>query len=460
MKRNKLISTNPAKNYEIIGSVDISTISEIKQKVEEAQKAKTLWKEMGIKKRLVYVWQIYEKLVSRKTDLINIIIKETGKSLKDAESELERYGNNFKWFLENGEKSLEDEITFEDEKIIHKVKYEPLGVAAVITPWNHPFGMFAWGVIPNLIAGNTVVFKHSEECPLTGKLIEEIINSTNLPKGVFSEVYGDGKVGKTLLEQNINLIWFTGSSSVGKSIYKMAGEKFVKVVLEMGGSNPGIVFEDSDVDRFIDKLYAKRFLTCGQTCDALKRLLVHKSLFNEVVEKLKIKVVEKMIGDPLDPKTDIGSLVAKRQVELLDSQVNDAISKGAKVITGGKQPENLSGAFYLPTILTRVTRNMRVWNEETFGPVLVVVPFATEDEAVALANDTRYGLGSLIFTNDKKRAQRMAIKIDAGTVEINSANHWLTCNPFGGYKESGMGREHGKWGFQELTQIKVISMEK
>ncbi|MBI3384845.1 aldehyde dehydrogenase [Candidatus Gottesmanbacteria bacterium] len=460
MIKNKLISTNPAKNYEVVGSVDISTLSEIKQKVEEAQKTKTLWKELGITKRLEYVWQIYEKLIEKKKDLINTIIKETGKSLKDAESELDRYGNNFKWFLENGEKSLQDEITFEDEKIIHKVKYEPMGVAAVITPWNHPFGMFVWGAIPNLIAGNTVVFKHSEECPLTGKLIEEIINSINLPKGVFSEVYGDGKVGKMLLEQNINLIWFTGSSAVGKSIYKMAGEKFVKAILEMGGSNPGIIFEDAQVDRFIDKLYVKRFSTCGQTCDALKRLIVHKSLFNEVVEKLKLKVEEKVVGYPEDPKTDIGSLVAKRQVELLDAQVKDAVKKGAQVITGGKQPKNLHGAFYRPTILTKVTKNMRAWSEETFGPVLVVVPFETEEEAITLANDTKYGLGSLIFTNDKKKAKRVAERLEAGTVEINLGNHWLTCNPFGGYKDSGMGREHGKWGFQELTQIKVISSEK
>ncbi|MCL5675541.1 MAG: aldehyde dehydrogenase family protein, partial [Patescibacteria group bacterium] len=416
--------------------------------------------ELGIKKRLEYVGQIYERLTERKSDLISIIIKETGKSLKDAQSELERYSNNFKWFLENGEKSLSHEVTFEDEKSLHRIIFEPYGVAAIITPWNHPFGMFVWGVIPNLIAGNTVVFKHSEECPLVGKLIEEIVKIVGLPNGVFAEVYGNGKVGAELLKQNINLIWFTGSSKVGKEIYKLAAEKFIKVVLEMGGSNPGIVFEDADVDNFMDKIYAKRFLTCGQTCDALKRLIVHQSLFNKVVEKVKMKLQEKVVGDPEDPKTDIGSLVAKRQVELLDAQVKDAVKKGAKVIIGGKQPEGLKGAFYLPTILTNIKPNMRVWQEEVFGPVLIVVPFKTEEEALKLANDTKYGLGSLVFTNDKKRAQRVTSKLEAGTVEINSATHWLACNPFGGYKESGMGREHGRHGFQELTQIKVVSEEK
>ncbi len=456
----KLVSTNPAKNYEKIGWVNITTLKEIREKISLAQKAKTDWKDMGVEKRMIYVREIYDKLMKRKEGLIESIIRETGKCLKDAHIEIDRYGKGFKWFLENAEASLKDEITFEDEKTIHKIVYEPFGVAAVITPWNYPFGMFVWGVIPNLLAGNVVIFKHSEECPLTGRLIEEIIKTTELPKGVFSEVYGNGKTGRLLIKQNINLIWFTGSSAVGKEIYKEAAQKFIKAVLEMGGSNPGIIFEDADIDRFIDKIYAKRFIVCGQTCDALKRLIVHESLFDEVVRKIKIKIEEKRVGDPEDEATDIGSLVAKRQADLLDLQVKDAIKKGAKVITGGKTPKNLKGAYYLPTVLTKVTKNMRVWNEETFGPVLVIVPFKTEEEAINLANDTRYGLGSLIFTADKERAKRLSAKLESGTVEINSAIHWISCNPFGGYKESGMGREHGKHGFQELTQIKVVSMEK
>lgn len=456
----KLISTNPAKNYTVIGSVNVSTLPAIKRKVAEAQKVKTKWKEMGVKKRAIYLWEIYHKLMSRKEDIISLIIKETGKCLKDTRIEIERYGKDFKWFLENAQTSLKDEVTYEDDKTIHRIVYEPYGVAAVITPWNHPFGMFVWGVIPNLLAGNVIVFKHSEECPLTGRLIEQIISSTKLPKGVFSEIYGNGAVGKLLIAQNINLIWFTGSSAVGKEIYKEAAKKFVKVILEMGGSNPGIIFEDADVDRFMDKLYAKRFNLCGQTCDALKRLIVQESIFDEVVKKIKVKVEEKKVGNPEDEATDIGSLVAKRQVDILEDQVSDAIKKGAEVLTGGGKPKNLKGAYYLPTILTNVKKNMNAWNEETFGPVLVVVPFKTEEEALKLAHDTRYGLGSLIFTENKERARKIALKLESGTVEINSASHWLTCNPFGGYRESGMGRGHGKRGFQELSQLKVISTEK
>lgn len=456
----KLISTNPAKNYETIGSVEVSTLKEIKQKVANAQAAKTGWKELGVAKRISLLWPVYEAFLKRRKEIRKIITLEIGKTYQDVESEIDRYTENFKWFLENGEKSLSEEITYEDNKSVHKIIYEPLGVAAVITPWNQPYGMFIWGVIPNLIAGNPVVFKHSEECPLTGKLIGEIMESCHLPEGVFSEIYGDGKVGQELINQEINFIWFTGSSQAGKMIYQEAAKKFIKVVLEMGGSNPGIIFQDANIDKFIDKIYTKRFRNCGQTCDALKRLIVHESIFDKVVGKIKNEVERKVVGNPQDLKTEIGSLVAKRQLELLETQVKDAVEKGAKIITGGHKPERLKGAYYLPTILTKIKPNMRVWSEETFGQVLVIVPFKTEEEAIKLANDSKYGLGSLIFTNDEEKALRVASKIDSGTVEINNANHWLTCNPFGGYKESGMGREHGIHGFRELTQIKVVSMEK
>lgn len=457
---SKLISTNPAKGYKVIGSVEISTIQEIKQKVANAHKVKTAWKELGVEKRIELLRPIFQELIRRKAELALLITREMGKPIKESLDDIAWDKDYFDWFLENGKKYLSDEITFEDYKSVHKIVYEPLGVAAVIVPWNFPFDMFLWGVIPNLITGNTVVFKHSEECPLTGKLIEEVMSKSNLPKGVFSEVYGDGKVGETLANQDINLIWFTGSTKVGKKLYEIAGKKFIKAILEMGGSNPAIVFDDVDVSRIIDKIYTKRFLNCGQVCDAMKRLIVHQSIFSEILERFKKEVETKVVGDPESKGTDIGSLVAKRQLDLLESQIEDAISKGAKAITGGKRPQNLKGAYYQPTILTNIKRNMRVWTEETFGPVLVIVPFKTENEAIKLANDTTYGLGAQIYSGDKERALRVASKIEAGTIDINKGNHWLPCNPFGGYKNSGMGREHGRYGFQELTQIKVVAIEK
>ncbi len=402
---------------------------------------------------------LYNEFLKQKKEIAILATKEIGNPINDVLGDLEWDQSYFKWFLDYGEKYLSDEITYKDNKQIHKIVYEPLGVAAVIVPWNFPWANFLWGVIPNLIAGNTVVFKHSEECPLSGKLFEEMVNKIKLPHGVFSEIYGAWDVGEYLVNQDIDLIWFTGSSKVGKYLYQIAGKKFIKAVLEMGGSNPAIVFEDVEVNEIIDKIYAKRFMNCGQACDALKRLLVHKSLFNRVVKKLKEIAEAKVVGDPEDEKTEMGPLVAKRQLDLLESQVEDAVKKGARIITGGKRPKNLKGAYYLPTILTNIKRSMKVWTEEVFGPVLVVVPFKTEEEAIKLANDTSYGLGAQIYTKDKKRALRLATKIEAGTIDINLASHWLACNPFGGYKDSGMGREHGAHGFRELCQIKVVTSD-
>lgn len=446
----QLISTNPGKNYQKIGAVEISTKVEIKAKVAEARRALDSWKDIGVSERVKILTKTLAEFKKHHEEMAQLITREMGMTIEASRDEVGWDFDYWQWFLDNAEKALKDEIIFEDKATVHKQIYEPIGVVAAIAPWNLPFDLFVWAVIPNLLAGNTVVFKISEECPLCGQLFEKIMKQSGLPEGVFNEIYGDGKVGEILVNQEIDLIWFTGSSRVGKKLYEIAGKKFIKAVLELGGSNPGIVFEDANVGKIVDKLYSKRFGFCGQTCDGLKRLLVQEKKFAEVVEKLKIKVEQ----------TNIGPLVAKRQVDLLKSQVEDAVKKGAKIITGGKEPKNLKGAYYLPTILTNINDKMRVWTEEVFGPVLAVRKFKTEAEAIKLANDSIYGLGSLVFTKDKERAQRMARALKTGTVEINSASHWLACNPFGGFKLSGMGREHGIHGLRELCQIKVISEEK
>jgi succinate-semialdehyde dehydrogenase/glutarate-semialdehyde dehydrogenase len=456
----KLTSTNPARNYEILGEVEISSDKEIKEKVARANEEKTSWKELGLKQRIELLKPICAEFTQRSNELAELTAKEIGKPIGECLGEVNGKIEEFRWFMENAEAALNDQITHEDNESIHKIVYEPFGTTAVITPWNFPFGMAVWGIIPNLIVGNTVVYKISEECPLVGKLIEEIMQNHSLPKGVFSEIYGAGDVGEKLVKSDIDLIWYTGSTKVGQFLYKTAGEKFIKAILEMGGSNPCIVFDDIDISSAVQPIYDGRFENCGQVCVAIKRLIVHESIFDDVVNRLKKLIETKKVGDPLDEKTDVGSLVASRQLVLLQEQIKEALEKGAEVITGGHTPKNLEGAYYQPTLLTNVTKDMRVWNEEVFGPVLPVITFNTEEEAVTLANDTVYGLGSRIFSKDIVRAKRVALKIEAGTVEINQGSRWLSCNPFGGYKKSGMGREHGIVGFRELCQIKVVSMDK
>lgn len=457
----KIISTNPAKNYEIIGELNATPLKEIKNKVDKANSAKKSWGNLGIAKRLIYIKKIYQEFRLRQADIVKLITKEVGTPITECNDEVNWDWGYFNWFIENAKKAIAPEISFEDENSIHKIFYEPTGSVAVITPWNLPFDMFLWGVIPNLLVGNTVVYKAAEECALTGKLIEEIMNKINLPDGVFSVVHGDAVEGKFLTEQPVDLIWFTGSSVVGKQIFLNAEKKFIRSILEMGGSNPVIIFDDAEInDSLLNSILFKRYSFCGQTCDADKRLIIHESKYDEFVSKFKIKVENLIVGLPEDKKTNIGPLVSQKQLSTLESQVKDAVDKGAKIVIGGKKPLGLKGAYYVPTILINISRDMKVWKEEVFGPVLPVVTFSSEEEAVELANDTEYGLGSQIFSSNESKILRVAKKLEAGNVDTNGVGHFKPVNPFGGYKASGIGREHGIHGFRELCKIKTISLKK
>lgn len=457
---SSIISKNPANNYEINGKVKVSTPKQIKRKVKLAKSQRDFWQNIGIEKRIELIEQVCLECENKKEKIAKLITKEIGSPIRENLSMMNFDLGYFKHFLQNGKKYLENEVTHEDEKSEHKIIYEPRGTAAVILPWNFPFEMFVWGVIPNLVAGNTVVMKHSELCPLTAKYLEDEIVADKLPKGVLNFLYGDGKTGQQLLDQDVDLIWFTGSCKVGKEIYNKASSKFIKAILEMGGSDPCVVFEDVDVKKIVSKIYFKRFLNNGQVCGAVKRLIVHENVFDKVVRQLKELIQKKTVGDPMDENTDLGSLSSKKQLEKLQKQFQDAKQKGAKVITGGLLAKNLKGAYFLPTLLTKVNQKMKVWKEEVFGPILPIVSFKTEKEAIKMANASRYGLGAVIFSSDTRKAEKVAGKIDVGTVEINSASHWLACNPFGGNKLSGIGREHGETGFKELCKTKVISKQK
>lgn len=262
------------------------------------------------------------------------------------------------------------------------------------------------------------------------------------------------------MHQDIDIICFTGSSKVGAYLYEVAAKKFIKVSLELGGSSPGIVFEDADIDKIIDSIYASRFNNCGQICYGLKRLIVHETKYAELTEKLKKIIEAKKVGDPEDAKTDIGPLANEKQLNTLKAQVADAVNKVAKIIAKGVIAKNVSGAYHEPVLLGNVNKDMRVWKEEVFGPVLPVVTFKTEKEAIELANDTEYGLGSFVYTGNKDRFLRVAPQIGAGMVGMNNAAYLDLATPFGGYKRSGIGRSHGKYGFHELSQIKAVGLEK
>lgn len=455
----KLVSINPS-NYQELGSVETSTAEEVAAKVKAARATQPKWRDVGLQERIAALRKAFEEFKDHGEEFAQLQSREMGMPITEALQDIDGCMDYANWYFDNAEKYLSPETTFEDDKEIHQVFYEPTGVVAVIVPWNFPFANFVWGALQSLIAGNTVVFKHSEEVPLSGKFLEEVLTKY-LPQGVFTQVYGDGEVGKQLIEQDIDMIAFTGSTKTGKFLYETAGKKFIKAVMELGGSAPGIIFEDADIEEAVGGTCDMRLLNAGQCCDGLKRLIVHESIVDQVTQKIADAFAAKKVGNAEDKNTQVGPLVAKRQLDLLIEQVEDAKSKGAKVVVGGNSLEDkLGGAFFEPTILTNTTKDMRVWNEEVFGPVLPIVTFRTEEEAIVLANETHYGLGSFVFTADKERANRVAAALETGMVSLNNANYVMPFNPFGGYKNSGMGREHGKYGFHEVTQIKVIAKNK
>lgn len=455
----KLKSINPS-NYKVLGEVNISNLQEIKDKVKLARSVQKKWRGLEIAKKIQYLRKAIDDFKSQKSEFTLLESQEMGIPINETVIDFDATLDYVNWYFDNAEKYLSPETTFEDDKEIHQVFYEPIGVSAVIIPWNFPFANFVWGALQSLIAGNTIVLKHSEEVPLCGKFIEDIF-SHHLPKGVFNEVYGDGEIGKLLVQQDINMIAFTGSTKTGKFLYETAGKKFIKAVMELGGSAPGIIFDDADIDLSIGSVCGLRLLNAGQCCDGLKRLIVQENIFDEVVEKVVSSFSAKKIGNAEEKSTEIGPLVAKRQLDLLVSQVEDAKSKGAKVVSGGNSLEaKMGGAFFEPTVLIDITDGMRVWKEEVFGPVLPIVKFKTEQEAIELANQTVYGLGSYVFTKNRERADRVASAIETGMVSVNGTNYIMPFNPFGGYKNSGLGREHGKYGFHEVTQIKIVAKNK
>lgn len=453
----KITSINPA-NGKVLGSIIATTSGEITEKVKLARAAAPAWKALGVKKRVAILKLLFESFKKTQNEIAMLTTQEIGKPISESIGDFEGDFIYLNDFLANGEKYIEDEIVFKNDSGIHRMVYEPTGVVACIAPWNYPFGNFIWSVIPNLVVGNTVVFKHSEECPLTAKLLEQtVLAIKELPVGVFSAIYGDAEEGNLLATHDIDMIWFTGSSSVGRELAAIAGKKQIKAVLEMGGSNPAIVLKDASLGDIIEKIYRGRFANCGQVCDAIKRLLVDNFLFDNLVKVLAQQVEKIKIGDPLQHDTELGPLVSMRQMKILEEQVNDALSKGAKLVTGGRQMHHMGGAYYSPAILINIKKNMRIWREEVFGPVLPIISFEDEDEAIELANDTSYGLGAVVFSQNIEKARYVASRIDAGCIDINNGSHWQPGTPFGGYKASGMGREHGRHGFRELCQIKVIA---
>jgi acyl-CoA reductase-like NAD-dependent aldehyde dehydrogenase len=452
-----LVSTNPAKGYKKLGEVDISTKDDVETAVKNARRAQPAWAALSPEKRAKYLTALAKAIGNHADEIAHMITSEMGKPLDDAKGEVAETISAISWIVENAPRILAVSTVRGDDTSIIERYHEPYGVSAAIAAWNFPLTNFKECVLQDLASGNAVVFKHSEENPLTGKLIDVCMDEAGFPDGVFSQVYGDGEVGSLLVDQEVDFISFIGSSKVGRELYKKAAEKFINVRLEMGGSSPGVVFEDVDIESAAKQVVSDRFFNSGQVCDALKRLLVQESIYDEFVAAVQKQIKALKFGDPEDESTTVSSLVAERQVQPILKQISDSVASGAKVLSGGKQPEGMDGAYIEPTLLIDVEASMPVWSEEVFGPVLPVMKFTDEADAIALANNTPYGLSGYVHSADKERALRIAKALKAGQIATNGVHNYYPEVCFGGYKFSGIGRTSGEEGLLQATQIKIIT---
>lgn len=451
----KLQSINPA-TEEIIGEFEISDKKTVSKAVKVARKTFKNWKKTDISEREQILKKFSDILNKKKNEVAELISKEMGKPIIESEGEIEEVPGNVDWFTSETRKIIQDEILeLDEENTTAKIRFEPLGVVGLITPWNFPIGTPLWKIIPALITGNTVVFKPSELSSFCGLKIGELLKEAGLPENIFNVVTGDETTGKYLVKSKVNMISFTGSSKAGKDVASKAGKGIKKVVLELGGSDPFIVFDDAIFEQAVNAAVFGRFLNCGQVCTAAKRIFIDKKIYDKFLESFVEKVKKLRVGDPLDRNTEIGPIVSKKQLEALERQVKDAIDKGAKIHCGGKKIER-NGYFYEPTVLTNIKNNMLVLKEEVFGPVASVLSFKSIKEAMRLANNSMYGLGASLWTQNNKIIETIIKSIESGMIWINDFGTPYPQCPQGGIKESGIGRELSKYGILEFCKMKTV----
>lgn len=451
----KLQSINPT-TEESLSEFELYSEEMVSDVIEKAREFSKAWKNTDISEREKILKNFSNLIIKKKNEVAELVTKEMGKPITESEGEIDEIPGLIKWFLEETKKIIKDEnIKLDVKDATAKVKFEPIGIVGLITPWNFPISTPMWKIIPALLTGNTIVFKPSELSTLCGLKIGELLKEARLPEGVLNIITGDGTIGQYLVSSKVNMISFTGSSAVGKDVASRAGKDLKKVVLELGGSDPFIVFDDAIFEQAVNAAIFGRFLNCGQVCTAAKRIIVDKKIYKPFLEKFVEKVKALKVGNPLERKTEIGPIVSEKQRESLEIQVEDALKKEAKLLCGGKRIEG-KGYFYEPTVLTNIRDDMLVAKEEVFGPVATIFSFNSIEEAIQIANDTKYGLGASVWTEDIKKAERVVNSIESGMIWVNEFGTPYPQCPQGGIKESGLGRELSKYGVLEFCNLKTV----
>lgn len=456
--RKTLTVTDPATGH-VLGTVPLCGIAETKRAIEAAHTALHPWRALSARERSELLWAWSYRIDQHKEDLARIMTQEQGKPLMESLSEIS-YANAFiKWFAEEGRRVYGDTIPANqsNQKII--VIKQAVGVVAAITPWNFPAAMMTRKIAPALAVGCSVVVKPDSSTPFTALALTALAEEVGFPKGVINVLTGDAKtIGAEMTgNEKVRKLSFTGSTAVGRLLMKQCAESIKKITLELGGNAPFIVFDDADLDAAVAGTIASKFRNSGQTCVCANRILVHDRIYAEYAKKLVHAVRQLKLGNGLLPDVQLGPLINQAAVEKVKRHISDAVTKGAQIILGGKEAP-LGGLFFEPTILTEAKPNMLLAREETFGPVAALFRFHTEEEAILLANDTEYGLASYFYSKQIDRIWRVAEALECGMVGINAGIISSEVAPFGGIKQSGMGREGSKYGIDPYIEIKYLCM--
>ncbi|HWA49449.1 MAG TPA: NADP-dependent succinate-semialdehyde dehydrogenase [Dongiaceae bacterium] len=450
--------TNPATG-EVLGTIPNMGAAETRRAIEAAEKSWAGWRKKTAKERANILRKLFNLMMENQEDLAVLMTAEQGKPLAEAKGEVAYAASFIEWFAEEAKRTYGDVIPGHqaDKRIV--VTKEPIGVVAAITPWNFPAAMITRKAGPALAAGCPIVLKPATQTPFSALALAELAHRAGIPAGVFSVVTGSASQigGEMTSNPIVRKLTFTGSTEIGKILLEQCARTVKKTSMELGGNAPFIVFDDADLDAAVEGAIMSKYRNTGQTCVCANRILVQDSVYDAFAAKLTAAVAKLKVGDGLKGETQQGPLIDMKAVEKVEEHIADAVKKGAKVLAGGKR-HALGHSFFEPTILANVTTDMIVTREETFGPVAPLFRFKTEEEAVKLANDTEFGLAAYFYARDLGRVWRVAEQIESGIVGINTGIISTEVAPFGGVKESGLGREGSKYGIEDFLEIKYMCM--